>query len=73
MSLGVEFITGEAVDFDTDQNGQINSIKVWNIKRIPTKIYSEQLIFLYHFPFMDMDEEDQMAGAKFVEYFMTPY
>ena len=34
MSLGVEFITGEAVDFDTDQNGQINSIKVWNIKRI---------------------------------------
>ncbi|XP_020624581.1 FAD-dependent oxidoreductase domain-containing protein 1-like [Orbicella faveolata] len=28
VSLDVEYITGEAVDFDTDYNGQINSIKV---------------------------------------------
>ena len=36
VSLGVEYITGEAVDFDTDQNGQINSIQVRIITRIPT-------------------------------------
>ncbi|XP_078345532.1 FAD-dependent oxidoreductase domain-containing protein 1-like [Oculina patagonica] len=28
VSLGVDYITGEAVDFVTDQNGQIKSIKV---------------------------------------------
>ncbi|KAJ7360338.1 hypothetical protein OS493_016970 [Desmophyllum pertusum] len=30
VSLGVDYITGEAVDFVTDQNGQISSIKVVN-------------------------------------------
>lgn len=28
VSLGVDYITGEAVDIVKDQNGQINSIKV---------------------------------------------
>lgn len=28
VSLGVDYITGEAIDFVTDQNGQLNSIKV---------------------------------------------
>ena len=28
ISLGVDYITGEAVDFVTDQNGQISCIKV---------------------------------------------
>jgi len=29
VSLGVEYITGEAVDFATDHSDHINSIKVW--------------------------------------------
>lgn len=28
ISLGVDYVNGEAVDFDTDQNGQISSVKV---------------------------------------------
>ena len=28
VSLGVDYINGEAVDFVTDQNGQISSVKV---------------------------------------------
>jgi len=31
VSMGVEYITGEAVDFATDHNDQINSIKVCTI------------------------------------------
>ena len=44
VSLGVEYITGEAVDFVTDQNGQITSIKVWTITRIQLENCSKQSV-----------------------------
>ena len=31
VSLGVDYISGEVVDFVRDQNGQICSVKVWYI------------------------------------------
>ena len=45
VSLGVEFITGEAVDFDTDQNGQINSIKVWKLYQKNTNVNLQQTVY----------------------------
>lgn len=44
VSLGVEYITGEAVDFVRDQNGQITSIKVWTITRIQLENCSKQSV-----------------------------